>query len=136
MGVVRETSGWLRVAREQSRGAVLLREHGLSRPCVSRAYYAVYSLITSALQSQAKQSRTWGRGGRKNPDHADLPALVRRTLRGLDESKRRQLQTIIIRMRNRREDADYRPGISVDNHVVSESLRDMHDAAELLGARW
>lgn len=98
----------------------------LARGICSRAYYAAYAMVTAHLPD----SITFGRGWR-NPEHARLPAYVNQ-IPGFSESYRREVRRALRRLRQRREDADYRPGITVDTGTARESLRDASTVFVLL----
>jgi uncharacterized protein (UPF0332 family) len=102
---------------EAARG--LLKE-GRWRSSVSRSYYAAYCALSSRLiQSGARFPQGWN-----NPSHEQLPALIQNSLALPSVTARRQLNRAIRRLRRAREDADYRPGISVDRTVAMECIRD------------
>jgi hypothetical protein len=90
----------------------------LSRGVCNRAYCAAYAMVTAHLP----EGITFGRGWR-NPEHARLPAHVSQ-IGGLSEDCRRAIRRALRRLRQRREDSDYRPGITVDMRTARESLRD------------
>jgi hypothetical protein len=132
-----QREGWNAVASQQANTVRVLKEVKLYRPCVSRAYYATYSLITAMLHEQGvTKFAAAGNRSRRNPDHASLPGLIEGTLRGLSKPQRRDLKAALIRLRARREDADYRPDSYVEKDTAREAARDMHYAAELVGALW
>ncbi len=89
-----------------------------ARGVCGHAYYAAYALVTARLP----QSMAFGRGWH-NPEHAKLPAHVNH-IAGLGESARRTVRQALRRLRQRREDSDYRPGITVDQATARECLRD------------
>jgi uncharacterized protein (UPF0332 family) len=101
-------------------------ESAFSRRVCGRAYYAAYALVTARLPD----SLTFGRGWR-NLAHAAMPAYVNH-IRGLREDQRRGVRRALRRLRQRREDADYRPGITVGTADARESLRDMAEVFMIL----
>lgn len=100
-----------------------------ARGVCGRAYYAAYALVTARLPDDI----TFGRGWR-NPEHARLPGYVAQ-IRGLRQLDRQAIRKALRRLRQRREDADYRPGITVDGHSSRESMRDAAEVFRLLSGR-
>lgn len=94
-----------------------------------RAYYAAYALVTSRLPTTTTFSRGWS-----NPSRATLPAYVD-NISGLHDADRRAVRRALRRLRQRREDADYRPGITVDQHSARESMRDVSQLLAILNQR-
>ena len=120
---------WSELASVQLRAATLLAgaESG-ERPSCGRAYYAAYSLVTHRLEpSKLTYANGW-----QNPAHADLPRYVA-NLPGLGPASKRAVRRALRRLRQRREDADYRPRQTVDPRVVRESLRDAAEIFRILG---
>jgi hypothetical protein len=99
-----------------------------ARPYCSRAYYAAYSLVTHRLEP-AKISFAHGW---RNPAYADLPKYVA-VLAGLDDTGKRAVRRALRRLRQRREDADYRPRMTIDGRTARESLRDAAEIFRILG---
>ena len=97
-----------------------------ARAACGRAYYSTYALVTSKLPS----TLTFGRGW-QNPEHAKFPAYVNE-IKALDPDERRRVKTAIRRLRQRREDSDYRPGITVTRQEAKEALRDAEEVRRLL----
>lgn len=95
------------------------RDPRFARGVCGRAYYAAYALVTARLP----RSTTFGRGW-QNPEHARLPAYVS-SIAGLSEADRRAIRRALRRLRLRREDADYRPGVTVDRNTARESMYDV-----------
>lgn len=96
------------------------------RGVCSRAYYAAYALVTARLP----ESTSFGRGWR-NPEHARLPGHVGR-IAGLGETNRQAVRRALRRLRQRREDADYRPGATVDRAIALKSINDVAAIFDLL----
>ena len=96
------------------------------RAVCSRAYYAAYALVTSRLPAGLAFGHGWS-----NPAHATLPAYVG-NIAGLPDAHRREIRRALRRLRQRREDADYRPGITVDWSSARESMRDAHQVFGIL----
>jgi len=97
-----------------------------NRAICSRAYYAAYALVTSRLPAGIDYGRVW-----RNPQHGNLPKYVAR-ISGLREAERRAVRSALNRLRSRRENADYRPGITVDGNSAHESMRDAAQVFEIL----
>jgi hypothetical protein len=116
---------WKQLARCQRLAAQFLlaaKDGNFDRPICSRAYYASYAVVTSRLPPGTSFARGW-----TNPQHAKLPAHVA-SIGGLRDSERQAIRRALRRLRQRREDADYRPGITIDATSARESMR---DAAEV-----
>ena len=97
-----------------------------SRGVCSRAYYSAYALVTSKLPSGTRFGRGW-----KNPEHASLPEYVNQ-IPGLEWHERKWIKSAIRRLRQRREDSDYRPGVSVTILEAKEALRDVEEIRSIL----
>lgn len=126
---------WRELSNENSRAAVLLRRdtYGLYRVSASCAYYAVYHEVTHQLAGSGfTDFGLIGVSRRRNPKHEKLAKLASQNIEGLTTHQRRELRTAVTRLRERRIDADYRPGNTVDKRLVVESLRDMHYALDIL----
>jgi hypothetical protein len=113
----RETAKWLMESKDSIH----------HRAVCGRPYYSTYALVTSKLPLGVRFGRGWN-----NPEHAKLPGYVNQ-ITGLGEEQRRTVKRAIRRLRQRREDADYRPGISVTEREPRESLRDVE---EIRGILW
>jgi hypothetical protein len=96
------------------------------RAICGRAYYAAYALVTARLS----RSTIFGRGWR-NPEHGKLPAYVEQ-IAGLRNADRSSVRRALRRLRQRREDADYRPGSTVDTRTALESMRDVSEVFRIL----
>jgi hypothetical protein len=101
---------------------------GFDRAVCSRAYYAAYALVTSRLPTGISFGRGW-----QNPPHANLAKYVAR-IASLREVERTAVKTALSRLRARREDADYRPGITVDDGSARESMRDAAEVFRILAS--
>ena len=97
------------------------------RSSVSRAYYAAYAAVTQALP----RTTTFPQN-RNNPSHEQLPALVT-VLGSLDRRNRRNVRQALSRLRNQREDADYRPRVGIDLAVAKDAVRDASLVLSILG---
>ncbi|MBV8780680.1 MAG: HEPN domain-containing protein [Phycisphaerae bacterium] len=120
---------WNELAKAQFRAAALLvRAESGERPSCSRAYYAAYALVAHRLEPA---NITYAFGW-KNPAHADLPRYVAQ-IAGIGPASKRAIRRALRRLRQRREDADYRPRITVDPSAARESLRDAAELFRILG---
>jgi uncharacterized protein (UPF0332 family) len=99
--------------------AKLLRDHDDSRSCVSRIYYAAYQAAASVCIAHGDEARF--PAGWNNPSHEQLPDLVQNN-GDLALPVRRTAARILRLLRNFREDADYRPGRTVDAVTVQTAL--------------
>ena len=122
-------ASWEQIATENYRAAKLLHDQGLYRASVNRSYYAAYSLITKELVATgAAFARGWN-----NPAHEQLPQLILFTC-PFDESIRRGVARTVRTLRHAREDADYRPGQTVDRKRSREALLELAWLFRALGA--
>lgn len=120
---------WKDLANKQRTAAtVLSRLTDGERPCCSRAYYAAYSMVTHHLEPL---NLTYAHGW-QNPAHADLTKHVS-NIPGLGDASKRAVRRALRRLRQRREDADYRPRQTIDGRAVRESLRDVAEVFRIFG---
>jgi len=111
----------------------LLRDETTYRAAVARAYYAVYQLVThSLIEAKYKDFGEIDGRPRLNPTHEKVATLASKNLSALSTDQRREIRAAVSRLRNRRLDADYRPGITIDIRVARESVRDMFYAVGIL----
>ncbi len=115
---------WRAMGLERLRAAKALLGAGLFRDSISRSYYSAYCAATSRL---ANQSVYFARG-RNNPSHEQLPDLIQNA-GTLPLAVRRHINRSLRRLRRAREDADYRPGVTVDRTLA---LLCIHDATDIL----
>jgi len=110
---------WKRTALVTLETAKSLRDSDDFRSCISRIYYAAYQAASSAsiAHGDAVQFPT----GWNNPSHEQLPDLVQNN-GDLGLSARRTAARILRLLRNFREDADYRPGRTVDAVTVRTAM--------------
>lgn len=99
--------------------AKYLRDGSDSRSCVSRIYYAAYQAATSVCLAHGDAAHF--PNGWNNPSHEQLPDLVQNNGR-FPVTARRTAARILRLLRNFREDADYRPGRTVDLATVRTAL--------------
>ncbi|QQS08135.1 MAG: hypothetical protein IPK69_09000 [Phycisphaerales bacterium] len=107
----------------------MLRDDGVRRPSVSRAYYATYAAVVARLHAQGVDTF----GDRSNPSHAEFPSLIRRTVSGVSADHRRNVSKLVRRLRVLREIADYRPGMTLADADRTEALRSMIVVQSLMG---
>src|SRR5436190_21436449 len=100
---------WEELSRDSLRAAKLLERDGHLRSSVSRAYYAAYCAIARELAARGVRFPH----GWNNPSHEQMPDLVAHNL-PLPSGTRRRMNSYIRLLRGLREDADYRPGASID----------------------
>lgn len=119
---------WRDLSHAQGEAAQWLMDSGREshlRAVCGRAYYSAYALVTANLP----EGMTFGRGW-NNPEHAKLPGYVD-ALGYLDVGQRRRMKMALRRLRQRREDADYRPGITVARPEAKEALRDAEEIRQI-----
>lgn len=110
---------WKRTALVTLDTAKSLRDHPDSRSCVSRIYYAAYQAAVSVCLAHGDAPQF--PQGWDNPSHQQLPDLVQNN-GDFTPSARRTAARILRLLRNFREDADYRPGRTVDAATVRTAL--------------
>jgi len=110
---------WKQTALVTLDTAKSLRDRDDSRSCVSRIYYAAYQAAASV--SIAHGDTAQFPPGWNNPSHQQLPDLVQNN-GDFTPSARRTAARILRLLRNFREDADYRPGRTVDAATVRTAL--------------
>ena len=119
---------WQELSLDCLRAAKMLAGEGYWRGSVNRSYYAVYCATTSALVARGVRfARGWN-----NPAHEQLLDLITHNL-ALTQNVRRRLRKYIRILRQAREDADYRPGISIDHAVVLDCIRNADFVLKELG---
>jgi len=107
------------------------------RPCLSRAYYAVYSKVTQDLIAAGAPIPA-GREGPNHPGHLPtgvaaskgIRELIIQRLTNLDVKKRRALSEIVGELYTLRLYADYRPSIDVEASDAREAVSMMNTVFE------
>ncbi len=120
---------WKRTALATLDTARSLRDHEDFRSCVSRIYYAAYQAATAICL--AHEDADHFPNGWNNPSHEQLPDLVQNN-GDLSPPARRTAARILRLLRGFREDADYRPGRTVDAVTVRTSLLAVSTLFEVL----
>jgi uncharacterized protein (UPF0332 family) len=98
----------------------------LYRTACTRAYYSAYAAITARVPPGAIFAHGW-----QNPAHAALPGHVDQ-IAGLSAANKNAIRIALSRLRLRRENADYRPGVEVNRASARESWRDLTTIIVLL----
>jgi uncharacterized protein (UPF0332 family) len=106
---------------ESAERLFLAQDH---RGSVNRSYYAAYQAATSLSVARGDDFAQ----GRNNPSHDQLPELIRNN-GDLPVVTRRRVSRLLGGLRHAREDADYRPGVTVDRTTALDSL---HQSAAVL----
>ena len=110
---------WQDLSLDCLRAAKVLVSEGQWRSSVNRSYYTAYCAVTSELVARGVGfARGWN-----NPPHEQLLSLVTHNL-ALPQDVRRRFRKIIRILRHAREDADYRPGVSIDRTIALDCIRD------------
>ena len=109
-----------------SRYLIEQRDEKLHRAACTRAYYSAYAAITARVPPGTIFANGW-----QNPAHAALPGHVDQ-IAGLSAAKKDAIRIALSQLRQRREDADYRPGVDVDRAAARESWRDLATILVLL----
>ena len=120
---------WRTTAVQTLGTANLLRNQVDTRSCVSRAYYAVYQIVTAICIAHGDEGHfppDWN-----NPTHEQLPDLIFNN-GDYSFSTRRSIRKALRELRNLREDADYRVGRTVNAQTVRTALLMAHSVFERL----
>jgi uncharacterized protein (UPF0332 family) len=112
--------------RYAARHLIDRRDEKLYRAACTRAYYSAYAAITARVPPGTIFANGW-----QNPAHAAFPGHVDQ-IPGLSSAKKSAIRTTLSQLRQRREDADYRPGIEVNRAAARESWRDLTTIIALL----
>ena len=112
--------------RYAARHLIDQRDEKLYRAACTRAYYSAYAAITARVAPGTVFARGW-----QNPAHAALPGHVDQ-IAGLSAAKKDAIRLRLSRLRQRREAADYRPGVELNRTAARESLRDLATILMLL----
>src|SRR5438477_12895971 len=122
---------WRDIAVDSDRASRTLLGDGRWRSSPSRAYYALYSLVTGWLHEQGVRLHA----SRGNPSHEDLPKMILRNLAGFGEGHRRRLATAARRLYAQRVAADYVPGFTVDETEARVSIAELNIAMRIAESR-
>ena len=106
-----------------------LRLDAEARGVANRAYYAVYQAATALCYEHGDESQF--PHGWNNPSHDQLPDLIRKN-GNLSLWTRRRISQLLNTMRSVREDADYRPGRTVNIEIALEQLQNAATVLRLL----
>ena len=120
---------WSELSEFQSYAARHLidqRDEKLYRAACNRAYYSAYAAITARVPRGTSFGQGW-----QNPAHAALPGHVDQ-IAGLSGAKKSMIRAALSQLRQRREDADYRPAVEVNRASARESWRDLATIVALL----
>src|SRR5947209_18806631 len=107
------------MSRDSFHAAKRLLEAGHLRSSVSRAYYAAYCAVTSDLAARGASFPY----GWNNPSHDQLPELVLHNTTW-PRNMRYQVNRALRRLRDTRENADYRPVASLERGDAAAAIRD------------
>ena len=110
---------WSAMSRDALDSALLLRDAEKFRSSVSRAYYAAYCAVTGELSRR----RVTFPHGWNNPAHDQLPEFVLNNL-ALPQYAKYEINKALRRLRQTREDADYRPRVGIAEDDAIKSFRD------------
>ena len=121
---------WEEMSGDCLSAARKLLDEGYLRSSVNRSYYAAYCAVTRVLVARnVSFPHGWN-----NPAHNQLPALIlHHTV--LPFNRRYEVNKALRRLRKWREDADYRPGASLERGDAINSLRDAVFVVRTLGVQ-
>ncbi len=112
------------------RSAQALHLEGDSRGTANRSYYSVYQLATCICVLHGDEPLF--PHGWNNPSHDQLFDLIQNN-GDLSLRTRRTFGTLLYALREARENADYRPGRTVDSEVALRSLQGATQIFRMLG---
>lgn len=92
---------------------------------MSRAYYAAYAAVTPRLSPADFP------GNRRNPGHNQITELIK-SAATIPSSRRRELSTKLRLLRKLREDADYRPGATINREIAVAVLKEARAVMSVL----
>jgi uncharacterized protein (UPF0332 family) len=121
---------WNEIALDSFDAAVTLLPANRLRSCISRAYYAAYSAVAGQMHRLAVIFPH----GWNNPGHDQLIRWLI-DARKLPPNRRRQLVKALRRLRKARENADYRPGITITKGDAVQLLKEAAMILRLLEVR-
>ena len=108
---------WQEMSEDCLKAAKQLLRVDLFRRSGSSSYYAAYSAISAELvQKGVVFAHGW-----RNPAHEQLPELVINNM-GLPLRTRYELRKALLILRQSRENADYRPHVTVDRRTALEGV--------------
>jgi len=114
------------IQRYAARHLIDQRDGKLYRTACTRAYYSAYATITARVPPGTIFAHGW-----QNPAHAALPGHVDQ-IAGISVAKKNAIRIALSQLRQRREDADYRPGVKVNRAAARECWRDLATIIVLL----
>ena len=110
---------WKELSRDSYNAATLLVSESYFRSGVSRAYYAAYSAVSNLMTAQGVSlPHDW-----KNPAHDQVIRWLA-SQKSWGKGRRRTLVKALRSLRRGREDADYRPGVSLSKGDAVKLLKD------------
>ena len=117
---------WEEMSMARLRTAKALLDAGFYRDSISRSYYAAYCAAASRVRDQEASFAH----GFRNPSHEQLPRLILSAGK-LPITKRRRLNSLLRVLRRAREDAEYRPYITITHSFALFSLINANAFVEL-----
>ena len=123
---------WKQQAIQAFEAANAMYELSLFRDSASRSYYSAYQIATSACIGHGDEKNF--PSGWNNPSHEQLPELIKSN-GDLPKWDRKEVAHHLRYLRTIREDADYRPGRTVDAGVSLSCLRAAASVLRCLGVK-
>jgi uncharacterized protein (UPF0332 family) len=118
---------WDDIGKNTRKAAQLLKDAHF-RSCVSRSYYAAFSVLNQRLLRHERPARLY-----ETHSHRRLPDLIEAHLLRRNPQTRRSLRTTVVRLYAARLDADYRLSRTIDQAVALNALRDAKSVFQALG---
>ena len=116
------------MARDSLRAAKSLKDRRNYRSSVSRSYYAAFSLATSQLARLGVGFYRY-----EHPLHNRVRKLVKQHLTALGKPNNADLCSVLNGLYKARLDADYVSGVTIDEPVARNMIRDACRAFRILG---
>jgi uncharacterized protein (UPF0332 family) len=114
---------WIEIGQDHLKAAKLLLIGRHSRSAISRAYYAAHAVLAERLIQHGWRPAE----GRETPPHHRQGYLARQHLGN------EKVGTLVVKLYTRRLAADYQRGVTIDDAVARQALRDVSQVFVRLG---
>jgi uncharacterized protein (UPF0332 family) len=119
---------WIDIGLDSFHAAGALFRAGRWRSCISRYYYATFSVVSDALRKNG-----YVRAGYETPAHREVPRLIDQHLTSFYPKQRRAMKAAIRRMYGARLIAEYRSLRTNDRDIAKNMQRDTIEVYRMLG---
>ena len=118
---------WQEMSADCMKSAKVLLDQGLFRRSISSSYYSAYCAITYEFVAKGVNfAHGW-----RNPAHDQMPELIFNSL-GLPRTAKHELRKLVFLLRQSRENADYRPQVSIEKRLALEAVVMAHRVIKIL----